>query len=159
MLQPAAWAHSSSPLYHLARVLSASNNTSEVLALPRCINTGPRKSQNSTRCRALLLRCFTAITPVFDLEAGGNGTTTVLLATLEGYTGGKHRCMRTMYASNAHGPHAFGPYVVHMCLCLPPVIIMNMTSDKAKRFRITHFKASTEDIAPCAGLVGMSSQT
>jgi hypothetical protein len=61
MLQPAAWAHSSSPLYHLARVLSASNNTSEVLALSRCINTGPRKSHNSTRCRTLLLRCFTII--------------------------------------------------------------------------------------------------
>jgi hypothetical protein len=59
MLQLAAWAHSSSPLYHLARVLNASNNTSEVLALSRCINTGPRKLQNSTRCHMLLLRCFT----------------------------------------------------------------------------------------------------
>jgi hypothetical protein len=58
MLQPAAWAHSSSPLYHLARVLSASNNISEVLALSHCINSGPRKSQISTRCRTLLLRRF-----------------------------------------------------------------------------------------------------
>src|SRR4051812_38677751 len=66
MLQPAAWAHSSSPLYHLARVLSVSNSTSEVLALSRCINTGPRKSQNSTRCRALLLRRFTGMVRVLQ---------------------------------------------------------------------------------------------
>src|SRR4051812_29018758 len=61
MLQLAAWAHSSSSLYHLARILSASNNTSEVLALSHCINTGPRKSQNSTRCCVLLLRRFNGI--------------------------------------------------------------------------------------------------
>jgi hypothetical protein len=45
VLQLAAWAHSSSPLYHLARVLSASNSTSEVLVLSCCISTGPRKLQ------------------------------------------------------------------------------------------------------------------
>src|SRR4051794_33454620 len=73
MLQPAAWAHSSSPLYHLARVLSASNNTSEVLALSHCINTGPRKSQNSTRCRALLLWCFNVQQRHFSALASTHG--------------------------------------------------------------------------------------